>query len=188
MQRGLDQHLRGRGERHRVRLEHQRQQPRAEIRPHHPLALHREQHLLDQVADVIGARRSWPCGRGRRNDRGSRVRAHAVPPQVASTRVCATTGSIGVPVGVQTDCPIMVAAGCAADHHPCRAHHHLRRDARRRRAGERAGRDRVGAGEIDRGLARRITRGNGAIGVACPAWLHNTVAPRCKTGAGMCVS
>ena len=31
--------------------------------------------------------------------------------QVASTRVCATTGSIGVPVGTQVDWPVMVATG-----------------------------------------------------------------------------
>jgi hypothetical protein len=31
--------------------------------------------------------------------------------QVASTRVCATMGSIGVPVGMQLDEPAMVASG-----------------------------------------------------------------------------
>ena len=36
---------------------------------------------------------------------------HGRPPQVASTRVCATTGISGVPVGTQVDWPVIVTTG-----------------------------------------------------------------------------
>ncbi len=46
---------------------------------------------------------------------------------VASTRVCATTGSSGVPVGTQTDWPAIVAHRRAARQHAHRADDPLRR-------------------------------------------------------------
>lgn len=89
------------------------------------------------------------------------------------------TGSIGVPVGIQVDWLTSVATGappaitrvapmtnCPVTHggvdvvasaHPAIAY---------------------GLVTLTRGCAESVTRGNGAIGVACPVWEQRTVAPR----------
>ena len=54
LQRALHEHLRGRRQHVAVGREHQLQQAAAEIRPHDALARAGEQHLLDQIANVIG--------------------------------------------------------------------------------------------------------------------------------------
>ena len=53
--------------------------------------------------------------------------------QVASTRVCATSGSIGVPVGTHVDWLDQRRHRRAAGQHAHRAHHELPGDAGRRR-------------------------------------------------------
>ena len=73
------------------------EQAAAEVRPHHALARRGEQHLLDQVADVVvgvGGR-----GAAAAVDVVGEVDTVSTRAHVASTRVCATTGIIGVPVG-----------------------------------------------------------------------------------------
>ena len=57
LQRPLDEVLRRRDELRPARLEDQAEQAAAEVGPHHALARRREEHLLDQVAQVVvGAR------------------------------------------------------------------------------------------------------------------------------------
>ena len=133
------------------------EQAGAEVGPHHALAGRGEQHLLDQVADVVGVA-------GRRGAAaavevvGEVERRHARPLQVASTRVCATTGSIGVPVGAQTDWPIMRRDRRAAGEHARGAHDELAGDARRRRRAGRARsrRSRTGAASVTTGCADTV--------------------------------
>src|SRR6186713_698794 len=103
----------------------------------------------------------------------------APPGQLASTRACATTGSIGVPVGVHTDEPIMVTSGAPPastrtaplTNWPVtqggvevvlRAHAAIA----------------YGLVSVTTGWPETVTRGNGASGVAWPACVHSTVAPR----------
>ena len=86
------------------------QQARAEVRTHHPLARGGEQYLLDQVADVVVAIGDGGSAKSREAV-GIVEGLHGRPPHVASTRVCATTGIIGAPVGMQVEEPAIVATG-----------------------------------------------------------------------------
>ena len=98
LQRALHEELRRGRERAAVRLEDKGQQAGAEVGAHHALAGRGEQHLLDEVADVIG--RAGGCGAAAAVEMvGMIQRRHGIGSrQVASTRICAITGSIGVPV------------------------------------------------------------------------------------------
>ena len=78
LERALDQHLRRGREHLAAGREDQRLQPAAEVGPVDALAGVGEQHLADQVADVLGRRRWSPCGRGRRSAAGSRGRGDSV--------------------------------------------------------------------------------------------------------------
>ena len=94
-----------------VGLEHEREQAGAEVRAHHALAGRGEQHLLDQVADVIELVRRGAAAAAVEVV-GVVERWHRIGSgQVARTRVCADTGTIGLPVGTQVDWPLKIATG-----------------------------------------------------------------------------
>src|SRR4051812_41171421 len=103
--------------------------------------------------------------------------------QVASARVCATTGIIGVPVGTQSDVPIIVATGAP----PART-----RTAPTMNCPVTQGGFGVPVSaqpamtywvmSVTTGWALTSTRGNGLTAVAEPAWEHMTVAPKWRIG------
>ena len=115
LQRALDEVL-GRGdELGPARLEDEREQAAAEVGPHHALARRGEEHLLDQVAQVVvGARARGPAA-------AVDVVGEVDLGHVASTRGWAERGSIGVPVATQVEAPAIVASGHAAREHAHRA-------------------------------------------------------------------
>ena len=87
----------------------------AEVGPVDALARQREQHLLDQVADVVVVARRRRCGRGRRNANGkSSVHRRLTSPSRASG---VTTISSGVPVGAQIAWLSSSSSGCPCDGH-----------------------------------------------------------------------
>src|SRR5262245_57601159 len=97
--------LRRRDELRSARLEDEAEQPAAEVGPHHALAGRGEEHLLDQVAEVI-------VGAGRRGATAPVDVVREVDVRhVARTRVWEKTGSIGVPGATHVDEPAIVATG-----------------------------------------------------------------------------
>src|SRR5215204_159816 len=103
---------------------------------------------------------------------------------VASTRGCAFTGTIGVPFGTQVDAPTIVASGTpppstrTAPVSHCPVTHGLPLELSAHPA--------IAYGDaiVTAGCPERSTRGNGAAGVATPACVQRTTAPRCRAGAG----
>src|SRR6195952_3846898 len=95
------------------------------------------------------------------------------PVQVASTRVCAATGSIGLPVGTQVDEPANVASGAPpastrvapVSHWPV-THGGLDDPVSAQPAIA------YGLAMVTTGWPLDVTRGNGVTGGARPAWGH----------------
>ena len=180
LQRALDEVLRRGDELRPARLEDEREQPAAELGPHHALARRGEEHLLDQVAQVVVR-----VGSGGAAATVDVVREIDVD-HVASTRGWAITGSIGVPVGMQVEAPSIVASGTppastrTAPVSHCPVTH----------GGADVGlsaQPAIAYGDaiVTTGWPERSTRGNGAAGVAAPPCEHRTTAPRWRAGAGI---
>src|SRR5262252_7431923 len=87
------------------------------------------------------------------------------------TRVCAATGTSGVPVGTQVETPAIVTTGC-----PCES----TRAAPTIHCAVTHGPFPVGATKAHPATAYGAAMV--AVGIACPPCAHNTVAPMCKTG------
>src|SRR5262249_50663312 len=106
LERALDEVLRRGDQLGAARLEDKPEQAASEVGAHDALSGRGEEHLLDQVAQVV-------IGAGRRGSPApvDVVREVDVARHVASTRTCAETGSIGVPVGMHVDAPVIVARG-----------------------------------------------------------------------------
>src|SRR5262249_11786074 len=105
---------------------------------------------------------------------------------VTSTRVCAAVGSIGVPVGTQVEEPVMLATGTPpASTRVAPTSHCPVTHGGGGVPGSAQPAVTYGEGSVTTGWPVRSTRGNGAIGVAGPAWMHITTAPRWRAGAGI---
>src|SRR5215469_5050698 len=104
--------------------------------------------------------------------------------QVAMTRVCAATGTSGVPVGTQVETPAIVTTGCPCEStraaptiHCAVTHGPFPVGATKAHPATT-----YGAAMVAMGMPITRTIGLGTVGIACPPCAHNTVAPMCKTG------
>src|SRR5215208_580843 len=106
LERALDQMLGCGDELRSARLEYERQQPAAEVRPHDALARRGEEHLLDQVAQVVVVARAGRPATTVHVEGEIDLRGH-----VASTRGWKETGRSGVPGAMHVDDPAIVTSG-----------------------------------------------------------------------------
>src|SRR5918992_4473863 len=178
LERALDEVLGPGDELRAAGFEDEGEEPAPELRPHHPLAGGGEEHLLDQVAHVV-------VGPGRRRPAAAVHAVGKVDAHVASTRGCALIGSIGVPVGMHVEAPIMVASGvppattrtAPLSHWPVtQGGVSVPVSAQPATA--------YGEAIVTAGWPERRTRGKGASGCAEPACEHMTTAPTWRAGAG----
>ena len=152
-----------------------RSKPLPKVGPHHALAGRGEEHLLDQVAHMVGRRVLPRCGRCRPRGRGSRGAPSNTPPQVASTRTCddhrhqRRSRRRAERIGRRGS-----ARGCAPAMHAHGADHPLGGDARRRAgAGERAAGHHVGRAQRHHRLRRDQARAEKAPpACAWPPCMH----------------
>jgi hypothetical protein len=98
---------------------------------------------------------------------------------VANTRVCAETGSIGVPVGTHTDTPLNIATGCPIDITCTAPTTHCPVTQGPLPAGGMNAHPAIayGAAIVAIGIPETNTFGLGTVGSACPPCAHITTAP-----------
>jgi hypothetical protein len=96
-----------------------------------------------------------------------------------NTLVCATTGSKGVPVGTQTETPVMMTSGCPCDNTRSAPTTHCPVTHGPFPAGGTKAHPTIAydAAMVATGMAETRTTGLGAVGVACPPCEQSTVAP-----------
>lgn len=103
--------------------------------------------------------------------------------------VCATMGISGVPVGTHTARPVMIATGCPIEVTRIAPTTHSAVTQGPLPAGGMKAQPATtyGVAIVAIGMPVTVTRGLGAVGMACPPCEQRTVAPMCKIGPGMAI-